>query len=113
MGNAPASQAGMAFSVEEVSYEFGSLIAVAMLGSLMTALCTATVELPAGAPQAARDSLDTALALAGDGNPALVAAASDAFDSAYAAVMAVGTLATGLLLRHHGPGSALSADTRH
>ncbi|MFF9147211.1 MFS transporter [Streptomyces sp. NPDC014861] len=120
MGNAPASRAGMASSVEEVSYEFGSLIAVAMLGSLMTALYTATVDLPAGAPQSARDSIDAALALAGDDNPALVTAASHAFDSAYATVvtvvavvMAAGTLVTGLLLRRHGPGSALSADTHH
>ncbi|MFC9792808.1 MFS transporter [Streptomyces sp. NPDC127584] len=120
MGNAPASRAGMASSVEEVSYEFGSLIAVAMLGSLMTAVYTATLDLPAGAPESAGDSLDKALALAGDSNPALVAAASRAFDSAYSTVMAVvvaamvvGVLVTGLLLRHHGPGSTLAADVNH
>ncbi|MFK0230825.1 MFS transporter [Streptomyces sp. NPDC090303] len=120
MGNAPASRAGMASSVEEVSYEFGSLIAVALLGSLMAALYTSTVDLPAGTPESARDSLDTALALAGDDNQALVSAASYAFDSAYstvltvvAAVVAAGALVTGLLLRHHGPGSALSSDARH
>lgn len=33
--SAPASKAGMAASVEEVSYEFGTLISVAVLGSLM------------------------------------------------------------------------------
>ncbi|MEU6213001.1 MFS transporter [Streptomyces sp. NPDC047023] len=117
MGNAPADRAGMASSVEEVSYEFGSLIAVAVLGSLTTAVYTASVDLPAGVPEAARGSIDSALALAGDGNPALVDAASRAFDDAYsvvmivvAAVMAVGTLVTALLLRAHGPGSALSTD---
>ncbi|MFJ7996795.1 MFS transporter [Streptomyces sp. NPDC096310] len=116
MGNVPARRAGMASSVEEVSYEFGSLIAVALLGSLLTAVYSATVDLPSGTPDRARDSLDAALALAGQDNPSLITAASHAFDSAYfgvmvvvTAVMAIGAIATGLLLRRHGPGSALSA----
>ncbi|GAA3114057.1 MFS transporter [Streptomyces rectiviolaceus] len=120
MGNVPARRAGMASSVEEVSYEFGSLIAVALLGSLMTAVYTATLDLPAGVPDSARDSLDAALALAGEDNQALITAASDAFDGAYfavmivvTAVMAVGAVVTGLLLRRHGPGSALSTPTHH
>lgn len=45
MGNVPARRAGMASSVEEVSYEFGSLIAVALLGSLLTSVYTATIDL--------------------------------------------------------------------
>ncbi|MCK1796438.1 MFS transporter [Streptomyces sp. XM4193] len=115
MGNVPARRAGMASSIEEVSYEFGSLIAVALLGSLLTAVYSATVELPAGVPDSARDSLDAALALGKD-YPSLVTAASNAFDNAYfvvtvvvAAVTAVGAIATALLLRRHGPGSALTA----
>lgn len=119
MGNVPARRAGMASSVEEVSYEFGSLIAVALLGSLLTAVYTATLDLPPGVPDSARDSLDSALALAGD-NPSLAAAASAAFDSAYftvmivvTVVMAVGAVVTGLLLRRHGPGSALSDLAHH
>ncbi|MFI8947353.1 MFS transporter [Streptomyces sp. NPDC053750] len=111
MGNVPARRAGMASSVEEVSYEFGSLIAVALLGSLLTAVYSATINLPAGVPNRARDSLDAALALGKD-NPSLITAASNAFDNAYfvvtvvvTAVMAVGAFATGLLLRRHGPGS--------
>ncbi|MFD5898846.1 MULTISPECIES: MFS transporter [unclassified Streptomyces] len=121
MGNVPARRAGMASSVEEVSYEFGSLIAVALLGSLLTAVYTATVDLPAGVPDTARDSLDSALALAGQGaepDTALITAASEAFDGAYfaammvvVAVLTVGAVVTGLLLRRHGPGSALSALT--
>ncbi|MFE3947134.1 MFS transporter [Streptomyces sp. NPDC059118] len=118
MGNVPARRAGMASSVEEVSYEFGSLIAVALLGSLLTAVYSATINLPAGVPGRARDSLDAALALADEDNPSLITAASDAFDNAYsavmivvAAVMVIGTIATGLLLRRHGPGSALTAST--
>lgn len=120
MGNVPARRAGMASSVEEVSYEFGSLIAVALLGSLLTAIYTATISLPAGAPDSARDSLDAALGRAGDGNSSLIVAASEAFDSAYfvvmivvTAVMAVGATVTGFLLRRHGPGSTLSATTHH
>ncbi|WAU82798.1 MFS transporter [Streptomyces sp. Qhu-G9] len=120
MGNVPARRAGMASSVEEVSYEFGSLIAVALLGSLLTAVYTATIDLPAGAPDSARDSIDSALALAGDGNPALISAASNAFDGAYftvmivvTAVIAAGAIVTGFLLRHHGPGSTLSSPAHH
>ncbi|MEV8372402.1 MFS transporter [Kribbella sp. NPDC056861] len=116
MNNVSARRAGMASSVEEVSYEFGSLIAVALLGSLLTAVYAATIDLPAGVPDSARDSLDAALALAGDENLSLVAAASDAFDGAYfavmivvTAVMALGTIVTGLLLRR--PGSAPSVRT--
>ncbi|CAM5271013.1 MFS transporter [Streptomyces fimicarius] [Streptomyces griseus] len=123
MGNVPASRAGMASSVEEVSYEFGGLVAVALLGSLLTAVYSATIDLPAGVPDRARDSLDSALALADEGartNIPLVTAASEAFDGAYLAVMivvaaalAIGTLATGLLLRRHGPGSALAGPAQH
>ncbi|MFF8557655.1 MFS transporter [Streptomyces albidoflavus] len=122
MGNVPVRRAGMASSVEEVSYEFGSLIAVALLGSLLSAVYSATVRLPPGTPEEARDSLDAALALAGEGTEgnALVAAASEAFDGAYGAVvlvvagvLAVGTVATGVLLRRHGPGSALSGPASH
>ncbi|MFB7047585.1 MFS transporter [Streptomyces microflavus] len=114
MGNVPARRAGMASSVEEVSYEFGSLIAVALLGSLLTSVYTATIDLPAGAPDSARDSLDSALARAA-AHPGLLDAASTAFDGAYSTVMvvvtaviAVGAIMTGVLLRRHGPGSALS-----
>lgn len=38
IGNAPRRQAGMASSVEEVSFELGSLTAVAVLGSVFTTL---------------------------------------------------------------------------
>ena len=55
IGNVPVRRAGMAASLEEVSYEFGSLIAVSVLGSLLTAIYTASVVLPNGAPAAAGD----------------------------------------------------------
>ena len=67
MGNAHPRKAGMAASVEEVSYEMGSLSAVAVLGSLLTFVYAFTVQLPNGSPDAARESLADALAVA-DGN---------------------------------------------
>ncbi len=80
VGNVPARRAGMASSVEEVSYEFGSLTAVALLGSLLTFVYTTTVRLPAGAPEGAHESLSDALATAG-GDRAIIEAASSAFDT--------------------------------
>jgi len=115
VGNAPAQRAGMASSVEEVSYEFGGLIAVALLGSLLAMLYSAGIELPQGADHAARQGLAEALALAHSdavSGPAIRAAAIEAFDRGYrivmyviAAMLLVGTCATTALLRRHGPGS--------
>lgn len=42
VGSAPAHRAGMAAGVEEVSYEFGTLVSVAILGSLLPVLQLAT-----------------------------------------------------------------------
>lgn len=119
VGNVPRARAGMASSVEEVSYEFGSLFAVALLGSLLGALYSAGVTLPAGAPDAAREGLVQALEIARSVSPVddtLIAAASTAFDLAYAAVLwaiaaslVLGAVLTGWLLRRHGPGTATSA----
>jgi DHA2 family multidrug resistance protein-like MFS transporter len=123
MGNVPVRRAGMASSIEEVSYEFGSLTAVALLGSLATAIYSATVQLPAAVSESARESIDKALVLAtedGQTNQELVAAASTAYDGGYFTVMIVvviallvGATATSVLLRRHGPGSALSSPVAH
>ena len=119
IGNVPVRRAGMAASVEEVSYEFGSLTAVAVLGSLLSLVYTATVVLPPGAPDGARDSLGDALSAAA-GDQALIAAASHAFDNAYlvvliviAVVLIAGTIVTGLLLRRYGPGSESQRHSSH
>lgn len=116
IGNVPVSRAGMASSVEEVSYEFGGLTAVAVLGSMLSAIYTATINVPAGIPGTAAESLDSALALAhdrGEAGSELFSAASQAFDGAYftvmiviVAVLAVGAILTGFLLRHNGPATA-------
>lgn len=117
VGNAPSHRAGMASSVEEVSYEFGSLFAVAVLGSLLTAFYAAGLELPPGAPATARDGVNEALALArADGSDTLLKAVHAAFDLGYqkilaivAALLAAGSVFTLVLLRHYGPGSATFA----
>ncbi|MEV0218541.1 MFS transporter [Streptomyces sp. NPDC050704] len=105
IGGAPPHRAGMASSVEEVSYELGSLTGVAVLGSVLTAVYTRTVALPDNTPAAAADSLDEARATAGrlpatEAQP-LLDAAKSAFDNGYtvtlalaAAVLAAGSLFT-------------------
>lgn len=123
VGNAPAERAGMASSVEEVSYEFGSLFAVALLGSLMAALYSANVQLPPGAADAARDGIVEALSLAGAAGASgdvLFAAAVQAFDRSYLTVMYViagvlllGAALTSILLRRHGPGSVAYTVASH
>lgn len=108
MGNAHPRKAGMAASVEEVSYEMGSLSAVAVLGSLLTFVYASVVRLPAGSPDAARSSLADALAAA-EGNADLIAAANTAFDTAYlvtmivlGVILAIGAVVTNRLLRAYG-----------
>lgn len=92
VGNAPAHRAGMASSVEEVSYEFGSLFAVAILGSALAAIYSIAIEVPAGSPDAARISIADTLALAhenGANSKALIEAASKAFDQSFVMVMGI------------------------
>ena len=59
--SAPPHRAGMASSVEEVSYEFGALLSIALLGSLLTGLYTVFVQLPPGVDAAAARSISAAL----------------------------------------------------
>lgn len=123
IGNAPVHRAGMASSVEEVSYEFGSLLAVAILGSLLSAIYSATVILPAGTPAIARESMTAALEAASHAEltgQSIIDAASIAFDQGYvtvmyvvAAVLALGAIVTGVMLRRYGMGSASSSYPTH
>ncbi|ACU36059.1 MFS transporter [Actinosynnema mirum] len=105
IGSAPAHRAGMASSVEEVSYEFGSLTAVALLGSLLTGVYSAVVDLPGDVPQAARESLTGAVTSA-NGDRAVLEPAFAAFDTGFtwvllvaAGVLVAGAVATAVLLR--------------
>lgn len=111
MGNAPPRKAGMAASLEEVSYEMGSLSAVALLGSLLTFVYAAVVQLPDGSPAAAGESIADALGAA-NGDPNLAIAATSAYDTAYLVTMivltvmlAIGAALTNRLLRAYGRGS--------
>jgi DHA2 family multidrug resistance protein-like MFS transporter len=115
LGNAPAHRAGMAGAVEEVSYELGALLAVALLGSLSSAIYAAGASFPSGTPVAASESIVAAVAIGaqmGEGGQALLAEAGRAFDAAYIYVLLVvafalisAALLTAILLRNHGPGS--------
>jgi MFS transporter, DHA2 family, multidrug resistance protein len=70
IGGAPAHRAGMASSIESVSYELGSLAGVTVLGTILTAVYTNTIHLPATAPARAAGSIDQARAAAGRLPPA-------------------------------------------
>lgn len=115
IGNVPHHEAGMASSVEEISYEVGSLTAVAFLGSLAVSLYSSRVHLPSGAPAVAEQSLSDASTVAAQlphGGEAVMNAAASAYDAGYVIIMialaiivGVFTIITARLLRHHGPGS--------
>jgi DHA2 family multidrug resistance protein-like MFS transporter len=91
MAAAPPEKAGSAASISETSGEFGIAVGIAMLGSLGTLVYRTVLDLPAGAPRAARNSLTEALTLA-DGFPGLADAARGAFTTGLNAVGVVGAL---------------------
>ncbi len=113
IGSVPAHRVGMASSVEEVSYEFGGLLAVALLGSLSSLLYSRGVATLPDLPAAARDSLAQALPLladAGAGAGAWRGVAFAAFDDSYrvvlvliAASLALAALLTARLLAGGAP----------
>lgn len=97
MLSAPEEQAGMAASVEEVSFELGGALGIALLGSLMSALYSQAMVLPEGVTLAdeARDSLDEALMLAAglapDQADQVATLARAAFDNAFVGVVGTAT----------------------
>ncbi len=94
MQSATPERAGMAASIEEVSYELGGALGVTLMGSILSGVYAHTLAVPAGLPQSdmARDSLDQALivadGLSSDLGMALTRLAKTAFDTGYAAVIA-------------------------
>ncbi|MEU3840700.1 MFS transporter [Streptomyces sp. NPDC028635] len=76
LGTAPAERAGSASSLLETGAEFGGALGMAVLGSIGTAVYRHGI--PASAPDAARETLGGALAVAGK-VPGLAAVAREAF----------------------------------
>ncbi|OPG04145.1 MFS transporter [Streptomyces sp. GKU 895] len=76
MGTAPADRAGTASSLMETGSEFGGALGMALLGSIGTAVYRH--EMPASAPDTARETLGGALAVA-DRVPGLATVAREAF----------------------------------
>lgn len=110
--HSPPDRAGMAASIEEVSYELGGALGIAILGSVMSAVYSAAFATPAemDAPALARDSLDGALIVAETLPDALatslVSLAQNAFDSAFVTVMIMvvallGVASVGIALTTH------------
>ena len=97
ISGAPPQRAGMASSIESVSYELGSLAGVTVLGTILIAVYTHTIHLPATAPARAAGSIDRARAAAGH-LPAgqartLLDAAASAFDNGYTLALAITAIA--------------------
>lgn len=96
MMSAPEERAGMAASLEEVSFELGGALGVAILGSVMSALYMRAMTVPAGLSETVADSLDQALLIAERLDPAgaadLTAMARAAFDQAFVGVIALATV---------------------
>ncbi|MFJ7043360.1 MFS transporter [Streptomyces sp. NPDC101112] len=74
VGSAPPEQAGSAAAISETSTELGMALGVAILGSVGTAVYRSEVDVPAGIPDGAGDTLAEALQAA-KALPADVAAA--------------------------------------
>lgn len=97
MQSAPVDRAGMAASVEEVSYELGSVFGVTLMGSILSLAYASTLNLPAdmNLPTIVWDSLDEALLVTRELAPAVAqvvdAAAKSSFDVAFTAVIATAT----------------------
>lgn len=83
IGNAPRHRAGMASSVEEVAYEFGGLLAVALLGSLGAAIYGGLTAADGAVPVQAQQSIAHAMQLAAGEQPAWLHAARAAYDHGY------------------------------
>ncbi|WP_050526107.1 MFS transporter [Pseudorhodobacter aquimaris] len=96
MMSAPEDRAGMAASIEEVSFELGGALGIAILGSLMSAIYTRAMVLPQGLSATVSDSIDEALLVAATLEPAaaahLVELARGAFDQAFFGVIALATI---------------------
>ncbi|TDQ40907.1 MFS transporter [Aureibacillus halotolerans] len=99
INNAPVEKAGMASSIEEVAFELGAAIGIAILGSVASFIYTASFILPEGisnVPANVRDSLDEAI-LSSEQLPdstanAIITTGKEAFNQAFHAVLITGSI---------------------
>ncbi|KOU77023.1 MFS transporter [Streptomyces sp. MMG1533] len=89
IGTAPAERAGSASSLLETGTEFGGALGMAVLGSVGTAIYRH--EMPGSAPDAARETLGGALAVA-EHVPGLATTAREAFTSGMQAAAIAGAV---------------------
>ncbi|MEV7885656.1 MFS transporter [Streptomyces sp. NPDC002817] len=89
MGTAPVERAGTASSLMETGAEFGGALGMAVLGSIGTAVYRH--EMPASAPDVARETLGGALSVA-DQVPGLATVAREAFTSGMQGAAIAGTV---------------------
>ncbi|MFF3844303.1 MFS transporter [Streptomyces sp. NPDC002328] len=97
MGTIPEDKAGVGSALNDTIQQAGTALGIAILGSLLTNGYRA--EMPADAPEQARQSIAGALAVAGE-DASLAQAAREAFTSSMATtftVSAVGVLAAAIL----------------
>lgn len=122
MNQAPAEKAGMAASIEEVSFELGGAVGIAVLGSLASFAYTASLSLPESlrGVQGATDSLDGALGAAESlpqaSGELLVQLAKEAFEQSFSAVLASGAvvlIGAALVLMRIGRKASASAKNAH
>lgn len=98
MNQASTHHAGMAASIEEVSFELGGAMGIAVFGSILSAVYSASLILPQefSALAAAYDSLDAALLLSErlspDAADTLVALARTSFDKAFVVVLTIASV---------------------
>ncbi|MFJ7159573.1 MFS transporter [Streptomyces sp. NPDC101118] len=97
MGTIPADKAGVGSALNDTIQQAGTALGIAILGSLLTS--TFAREMPAGAPEQAKQSIAGALAAA-QGDAGLVRAAREAFTASMSTtftISAIGVLAAALL----------------
>lgn len=123
MVSVPVDRAGMAGSIQEVSFELGATLGVAVLGSLMAAIYTASFAPPSdlSVPVLAWDSIDQALIAAGslppDAAARMTAAARIAFDRGAIVSFTVGAalvtalaIGIGILARRRSANASLPVE---
>ncbi|EOU9513658.1 MFS transporter [Cronobacter dublinensis] len=114
MSAAPVEKANAAGSIEGVSYELGTGLGIAIFGSILANIYTASVKLPAGLPVSVNqqaslsfnDALAASIHLNEDLREQVISAATSAFMHSHAATLQTGafmllalTIITGFILK--------------